>query len=57
VKKWAGEFKRGSESIGHNERPGQPKEATIDETAEAVYGLVMCDRRRDEFEALLGKWV
>jgi hypothetical protein len=39
VQKLAAEFKR--------ERPGQPKEATNDETAKAVHDLVMCDRRPD----------
>jgi hypothetical protein len=47
VKTWAGEFKRGRESIRDNERPWRPKEAANDETAEAVHDLVMCDRRRD----------
>jgi histone-lysine N-methyltransferase SETMAR len=47
VKKWAAEFKRGGDSIGDDKRPGRPKEATNDETAEAVHDLVMCDRRRD----------
>jgi histone-lysine N-methyltransferase SETMAR len=47
LKKWAAEFKRGRESIGDDERPGRPKDATNDETAEAVHDLVMCDRRRD----------
>jgi hypothetical protein len=35
------------ESIGDDERPGRPKEATNDETAETVHDLVMYDRRRD----------
>jgi hypothetical protein len=46
VKKWAAKVKRGRESIGHNERPGRPKEATKDKTAEAVHDLVMCYRGR-----------
>jgi hypothetical protein len=44
VKKWAAEFKSGRESIGGDERP---KEATNDETAEAVHDLVMCDLRKN----------
>jgi hypothetical protein len=47
VKKWAAEFKRDRESIGDDERPGQPKGVTNDENAEAVHDLVMCDRRRN----------
>jgi histone-lysine N-methyltransferase SETMAR len=48
VKKWAAEFKRGRESIGDDERPGRPKEATNDETAKAVHDhVVMCDKGRD----------
>jgi histone-lysine N-methyltransferase SETMAR len=38
VKKWAAKFKRGRESIGDDKRPGRPKEATNDETAEALVG-------------------
>jgi histone-lysine N-methyltransferase SETMAR len=34
-------------SIGDDEWPGWPKEATNDETAEAVHDLVMCERRRN----------
>jgi hypothetical protein len=45
-KNWAAEVKRGRESVGGDERPGRPKKATINETAEAVHDLVMCDRRR-----------
>jgi hypothetical protein len=45
--KWTAEFKRGRGSIGDDERPGRPKEATNDETVKDVYDLVMCDRRRD----------
>jgi hypothetical protein len=47
VKRWAAEFKRGSENIGDHDRLWRPKEATNDETAEAVHDLVMCDKRRD----------
>jgi transposase len=47
VKKWAAEFQKSRESIGDDERPGRPKEATNYETAEAVHDLVMYDRRRD----------
>jgi hypothetical protein len=36
VEKLAAEFKMGRESIGDDERPGRPKEATNDETVEAV---------------------
>jgi transposase len=46
VKKWAAEFKKGRESIGDDERPGRPKKAANEETAEAVHDLVICDRRR-----------
>jgi transposase len=56
VKKWVAEFKRGREEIREDERPWRPKEATNDETAEAVHDLIMCDRR-ETCEALLGKWV
>jgi hypothetical protein len=34
-------------SIGDDERPGRPKEATNDETDKAVHGLVIRDRSRD----------
>jgi hypothetical protein len=37
----------GRDIIGDDKRPGQPKEATNDETAETAHVLVMCDRRRD----------
>jgi hypothetical protein len=47
VKKWAAELKRGRDRIGDNVRPGRPKEATNDETVEAVHDLVMGDRMRD----------
>jgi transposase len=47
VKKWAAEFKKGKESIGDDERPGRPKEATNDATAEAVDDLVIGDIMRD----------
>jgi hypothetical protein len=47
VKKMAAWFKKGTERIVDNERPGWPKEATNFDTAEAVHYLVMCDRRRD----------
>jgi hypothetical protein len=47
VKTWAGEFKRGMESIGDYARPRRPKEVANIENAEAVQNLVMCDRRRD----------
>jgi histone-lysine N-methyltransferase SETMAR len=47
VKKWAAEFKRGTESIGVDERPGRPRDATNNETAEAMHDMVMCERRRD----------
>jgi hypothetical protein len=47
VKKWAAEFKRGRESIEDDEWYVRSKEATNDETAEAVHVLVMCDRRQD----------
>jgi hypothetical protein len=35
------ELKSGRDSIGDDERPGRPKEATNDETAKAVHDLVM----------------
>jgi hypothetical protein len=47
VKKWAVKFTRGRESIGDDKRPGWPKEGTNDKTAEAVYDLVMRDRRQN----------
>jgi transposase len=47
VKQWAAEFKRGRESSEDYERPRRPKEATNNDTAEAVHDLVMCDKRRD----------
>jgi hypothetical protein len=37
----------GRECVGHDERPGRPKEANNDETAKAVHDIVICDRRRD----------
>jgi hypothetical protein len=55
-KKLAAELKRGRDSIGYDERPGRPKEATNDKTAKAVHDLVMCDRRQS-CGALLGQWV
>jgi hypothetical protein len=45
VKKWAAEFKRSRESIGDDERPGRPKEATDDGNAKAVHDLVRCYRK------------
>jgi hypothetical protein len=48
--KWAAEFKRGRKNIGDDERPGRPKEATNDKTAEAVHGHVRQKARP-------GKWV
>ena len=47
VKKWAAEFKRGSESVEDDARSGRPIDATTDENVEIVHNLVMCDRRRD----------
>jgi hypothetical protein len=40
-------IERGRETIGNDELPGRPKEATNDETAKTVHDLVMCDRRPD----------
>jgi hypothetical protein len=47
IEKWAAEFKKGMESIGYDKRPGCPKEATNEETAEAVDDLVICDKMQD----------
>jgi transposase len=46
VKKWAAEFKRVRESIEDGERPGRPKKATDDETAENMINKINKERRR-----------
>ena len=47
VKKWAGEFKRGRESVEYGRQSGRPKDSTADVNVKVVYTMVMRDRRRD----------
>ena len=45
VKFWAAEFKRGSKSLGDDERSGRPKTATADDNIAKVHQMVLNDRR------------
>ena len=44
MKKWAAEFKRGTESVEDDERSGHLKDATADENVNGMHIVVMCDR-------------
>ena len=46
MKKRAGEFRRGRESLKDYELSECPKKATTDENVELVHSLIICDRRR-----------
>ncbi|XP_041364231.1 histone-lysine N-methyltransferase SETMAR-like [Gigantopelta aegis] len=48
VKKWAAEFKRGSESLEDNPRPGRPVTVTTQETIAKIHDIIMADRRVTE---------
>ena len=45
VKKWAAEFKRGSESLEDDPTSGRPASATIQENIDRVHYMVIDDRR------------
>ena len=44
VKKWAGEFKRGRESLEDDPRSGHPSTATTQENIDCIHKMVMDDR-------------